>query len=163
MELGDSAGKKEMFMKTLGLDLRSCVLGRAATYTFEFCRMVTRIGVEGETSSCQSHPLMNMGSHRQRLCLVARSFMETRVFIYSCRSKGIQTPSQSWATQLWGRKSSLCSRGCRMSGIIRWQGDNKPNVHGGKNIEERLPEEVEDGGGRPWFKAMEKELKRAQG
>lgn len=90
MELDDSARKKEMFMKTLGLDLRSCVLGRAAT-SFEFCRMVTRIGVEGETSSCQSHPLMNMGSHRQRLCLVVRSFMETRVFIYSCRSKGIQT------------------------------------------------------------------------
>lgn len=48
MELSDSAGEKEMFGQTEVLDLRGCVLGRVATCTFKFCRMVTGIGVEGE-------------------------------------------------------------------------------------------------------------------
>lgn len=50
MELSDSDGE-EIFMQTQVLDLRSCMLGKAATYTFGFCRMAIGIGTEGENVS----------------------------------------------------------------------------------------------------------------
>lgn len=47
VELSDLAG--EMFEQTEVLDLRGRVLGRPATCTFEFHRMVAGIGVQRET------------------------------------------------------------------------------------------------------------------